>query len=111
MDQGTDGRWAFHCIRQPDMERELPGLSDRTAENQQRNEGRAGANGKKSCVFQTTAPLIVKQECAAAVIEPKHPEKKPEVTDAGGDEGFLGCGSGARPIDPEPNEQIGSKPD
>src|SRR5207247_9483913 len=102
MDQGTDGRWAFHCIRQPDMEGELPGLSDRTAENQQRNEGRAGANGKKSCVFQTTPPLIVTQECPAAVIEPKHPKKKPEVPAGGGDEGFLGSGSGAHPTDAEP---------
>src|SRR5205809_8086295 len=100
MDQGTDGRWAFHCIRQPDMERELPGLSDRTAENQQRNEGRAGANGKKSCVFQTTAPLIVKQECAAAAIEPKHPEKKPQMTDSGGDDGLHVCGSRALPMYP-----------
>ena len=92
------------------MERKLPGFADGTAENQQSNEGCAGANGQKSRVFKATASLIVKQKRAAVVIEPKDPEKKSEITDARGDEGFLGRGGRARSLDPESDEQVGRKP-
>src|SRR5438093_621897 len=80
---------------------------DRAAENQQRDKGGADANGEKSRVFEATASLVVKQKSAAALIKPKHPEKKTKVADAGGDESFPGRGGSARPLDPKSNEQIG----
>src|SRR2546421_892451 len=110
MDQCTDRCRPFHRIRQPDVKRKLPRFADGTAENQQCDEGGARANGQKSRVFETTASLVVKQKGAAVVVEPKHPEKKPEIADARGDERLLGCGGRARSLDPESNEQIGSKP-
>src|SRR5438874_10994564 len=111
MDQCTDRCRPFHRIRQPDVKRKLPRFADGTAENQQCDEGGAGANGQKSSVLEATASLVVKQKGAAVVVEPKHPEKKPEIADARGDEGFLGRGSRARPLDPEANQQIGREPD
>ena len=45
------------------------------------------------------------------MIEPEHAEKKSHVADARGDERFLCGGRGARSLDPEPNQQIGSEPD
>src|SRR5439155_1806203 len=111
MDQRADRGRSFHRVRQPDVEGELSGFSDRAAENQQRDEGGAGANGEKSRVLQATAALVVKQKGAAAVIKPKHPQEKAEIADAGGDESFPGGGGRARPLDPESNEQIGRESD
>ena len=39
MDQSRDRRRAFHRVRQPDVERELRGLADCAAEDQQRGRG------------------------------------------------------------------------
>src|SRR5207248_11798570 len=107
VNQRTNRRRSFHRIRQPDVKRELPGLAGGTAENQQCDEGGAGADGQKSRVFEATASLVVKQKGAAVVVEPKHPEKEPEIADARGDESFLRRSGGARPLDPEANQQIG----
>ena len=43
VDQGGDGGRALHRIGQPHMQRELAGLADRTAENQQAD---GGGNGE-----------------------------------------------------------------
>src|SRR5579863_8342011 len=34
MDEGADGRWPFHCGRQPDMQRHLRGFTDSTTKHQ-----------------------------------------------------------------------------
>ena len=41
---------------------------------------------EEACLFEATAALVVKQERAAIMIEPKDPEKETEIADAGGDE-------------------------
>ena len=46
VDQGGDGRRAFHRVRQPDMQRELRRLADRAAENQQAGDGRASCRAR-----------------------------------------------------------------
>src|SRR5207248_11511778 len=111
MDQCTDRCRPFHRIRQPDVKRKLPRFADGTAENQQCDEGGAGANGQKSSVFEATASLVVKQKGAAVVVEPKQPEKKPEIADARGKEDLFICCSRARYLDPEANQQIGRELD
>ena len=46
VDQRGDRRRAFHRVRQPDVQRELRGLADRAAEDQQRRDGEiAGMTG------------------------------------------------------------------
>src|SRR6185312_10823425 len=91
VDQRADRCRTFHCVRQPDVERELSGLANRAAENQERDEGGACAKQSHAATFKTSAPAIVKKQCATTIVEPKYSKKKSHVTDARGDERLL-CG-------------------
>src|SRR5436309_616414 len=104
MDESTDRRRALHRVRQPDVQRELSRFANRAAENQQRDERRACAKQGQTGAFETSEAAIVKKQCAIAIVEPEHSEKKSHVTDARGDECFL-CGRcRARSLDPEADE-------
>src|SRR2546428_13397833 len=50
--------------------------------------------------------MIVKEECAAAAVEPKNAEEKSEVANACGDERFFCGGHCTRFMNPESDEQI-----
>ena len=88
------------------MQWELARFSNRAAENQQRDGRGVRTEHGESRVFNATVPTIVENKCAAAVIEPKHAEKKSHVPDARRDKCFFCRCRCARPLDPEPNEQI-----
>src|SRR5207248_9247596 len=110
MNQRTNRCRSFHRIRQPAVKRELPRFADGTAENQQRDKSGARANSQQSPVFEATASLVVKQKGATVVVDQKHPEKEPEIADARGEESLVRSSGGARPPDPNANQQIGSEP-
>src|SRR5207247_1203300 len=61
--------------------------------------------------FTTTGPSIVKEQCAAAIVQPKHPEKKSHVANARSNERLFCSGRCTRSLDPEPDEQVRSEPD
>src|SRR5205809_2210957 len=111
MDQCADRGRTLHGVGQPDVQRELSGLANRTAEDQERDEGGACTKHGEAGTFKTTAAAIVEKQCATAIVEPQQSEKKSHVADAGGDEGFL-CGRrGAGSLNPEADEQIRREPD
>src|SRR5260370_8329876 len=93
------------------MQRELSGLCCSAAEDQQRYKRGACAEHGQARTFEATVSAIVKEKCAAAAVEPDHPEKKSHVADTRGDECLLCSGRGTRSLDPEPDQQIGSEPD
>src|SRR6476620_2364684 len=104
MDECADRGRTLHRIGQPDVQWELSGLANCTAENQKRDERRACAKQRQAGTFKTPAATIVKKQCATPIVEPEHSEKKSHVTDARGDECLL-CGrSGAGSLDPEADE-------
>src|SRR5437660_1195742 len=86
MDQRTDRSRALHRVRQPYVQGELAGFSNCAAENQKGDESCARAKHGKTCAFKTTAPAIIEEQCATAIVEPEHPEKKSHVADARGKE-------------------------
>src|SRR5437899_9656160 len=111
MDQRTDRSRALHRVRQPYVQGELAGFSNCAAENQKGDESCARAKHGKTCAFKTTAPAIIEEQCATAIVEPEHPEKKSHVADARGNECLLCSGRSVRSLDPESDEQIRSEPD
>ena len=111
VDKRAHRRRAFHRVRQPDMERELSRLADCAAENQQRDERGAGAEQKEPGVFEATMAIVVKEQRAAAAVEPENAEEKSDIADARGDERFFCGGGGARFVYPESNEEVGREPD
>src|SRR5438552_4778961 len=92
------------------MQRELPRFANGAEENQQRNERGACAEQGEAGAFKTTGPSIVKEQCAAAIVEPKHPEKKSHVANARSNERLFCSGRCTRSLDPEPDEQVGGEP-
>src|SRR5438067_1656999 len=102
---------ALHRVRQPYVQGELAGFSNCAAENQKGDESCARAKHGKTCAFKTTAPAIIEEQCATAIVEPEHPEKKSHVADARGNECLLCSGRSVRSLDPESDEQIRSEPD
>src|SRR5205823_1878457 len=85
VDERAHRRRAFHRVRQPDVQRELPRLTDGTAENQERDKCGTRAERNECGAFEATASIVVKEQRAAAAVEPENAKKKSEVTDASGD--------------------------
>src|SRR5688572_31735045 len=111
MDQRAHRSRAFHRVRQPDVERELPGLADRAGKNQKRNEGGAGTDREEPGGFETTFSTIVEEKSTTAAVEPEDAEKKSEIANARGDERFLRRSGCARFVNPETDQKIGGEPD
>src|SRR5437867_3387146 len=109
MDQCADRCRPFHCVGQPDVKRELPGFTNRAAKNQKRDEGDARPNFQKTTWFQRAVTIVIKEKGAAAVIQPKYTEEEAEIANSRGNESLLCGGSGARPFDPEPDQQVGGE--
>src|SRR4029077_905873 len=92
------------------VQRELSGLANCAAENQKRDERSARSEHSETGAFKTSAAAIVEKQCATAIVEPEHSEKKSHVADARGDECFLCSRRGARSLDPKADEQIRREP-
>src|SRR5262249_2665092 len=111
MDQRADRRRTFHRVRQPDVQRELTGFANCAAENQKGDKSCARAKHSETGAFEATAPAIIEEQCATAIVEPEHTKKKSHVADPRRNERLL-CGCrGARSLDPESDEQIRSEAD
>ena len=114
VDERADGRGAFHRVGQPDVERELAGLANRAAEEQQTNRraGRESAEGGvrdhlgERVLFEAAAPGIVEEQRAGLGVEPHDAEEEEHVADARGDEGLLGRRRRAGLVEPEADEQV-----
>src|SRR4051794_9819847 len=101
MNQCAHWRRALHRIRQPDVQRELSRFADRAAENQERNCCRSRTDCRQPIDLER-APTLIEEKCGArSLVEPEQTQKKSDITDARGNEGLLGRGSGARSFDPE----------
>ena len=62
--------------------------------------------------FETAIPVVIKEQRAAAVVEPEHPEEESDVADARGDKRLFRRGGGARVARIQnPIEQIRGEPD
>ena len=88
MDQGADGRRAFHRVRQPDVQRELRGLAHRAAENQQAGNAWQWCPSAAGLAARACWSVPKFSEPSAA---PDHQdaEQESEVAEAIGDEGFF----------------------
>src|SRR5438045_6903422 len=106
MDQRTDRSRALHRVRQPYVQGELAGFSNCAAENQKGDESCARAKHGKTCAFKTTAPAIIEEQCATAIVEPEHTEKKSHVDDASSNEFLLCSGISVRSMDNETHVQL-----
>ena len=100
VNQGGNRRRAFHGVRQPHMQRKLAALARRPGKDQQADRARGGQpsaeadgrlrqqSGQRICLHRTRA-IVVKEQRAGLREEPHHSEKKEDVADPRGDEGFL----------------------
>ena len=119
VDEGRDGGRAFHRIRKPDVQRDLAGLAGGPAEDEDADGGREGeaedGGVRDECgqggAFEASRAGVVEKQRAGFGVEPDHAEEEDEVTDAGGNEGFLGGGGGFGLGVPEADEEVGSKAD
>ena len=68
-------------------------------------------SARSAGLFEAAISAIVKEQCAAAAVEPEHSEEKSDVADARGDERFLCRGRRARFVNPESDQQIRREPD
>src|SRR5262245_40612600 len=113
MDQRAHWSRTLHGVGQPDVQRELPGLGSGAAKDQERNESPdCGTCAKhiETGAFKASAPAIVEEQCATAIVQPEHAEKKSHVADPRGDERLLCSRRGARSVDPEADKQIRREP-
>src|SRR5437868_650295 len=89
------------------MEWELAGFTYRAAENQERNQSCARAEGCQPA-FEAAISVVVEKERAGAVVKPEHPQEQPEIADARGDKCFFRRCRRAGPVNPESDKQIRS---
>ena len=84
MDQGGDGRRAFHRVGEPHVERKLGGFADGAAEEQEREERREDER-----VGFTLGGEFREVDGAVEPVAHHNTEEETEVTDAVGDERFF----------------------
>ncbi len=105
VDEGGDGGGAFHGIREPDVEGELCGFSDGTAED------------AEQCCTEETAGNACRDvhfregECAGDDPEEEDADHEAEVADAVGEEGFFGGIRGGVFFIPMSDEEVGAEAD
>ena len=101
VDQRGDGRRAFHRVGQPDVQRELRGLADGAAEEQQRNRG----------AEDVMLAELGEVDRAVRPVAPDDAEQETEVADAVDDEGLLrGVARGLLFV-PVVDQQLGAETD
>ena len=108
VDQGGDGRRAFHGVRQPDVEGELGALADGAAEDAESggSEQAAGEETRVDARFDA-----VEAEGFGGGPEQEDADHEPEVADAVSQESFLGrFGSAVFGI-PMADQNVGADPD
>ena len=121
MDQGTDRGRAFHCIGQPDMQRELRAFSDGAEEDQDRDQGdrrcrnvqQRDSHNHRSQVFHVgwCQDLFEDQRVVEAPhVKQQHACKEDRVADSGGHKGFECSFFGRLFFEPEANQQIAAQP-
>ena len=108
MDQRGDRRWAFHRIRQPNVQRKLRGFANRTAENQ-----KCGNRQESGMTRQRRQSRCDLAENNRAGRHPDHqnPEHESEIADAIGDERFFRRVRRGVAIEPMADQHIGAKAD
>ena len=105
VDQRADGRRPFHCVRQPDVERELCRFADGPGQQQQ---GDRSEHAGLSCIFYRHAGGAL--EHGGVVHRAKRPEdqqnaqSEAEVPNAGDDECLLASVGSALPQEEKPNQ-------
>ena len=106
MDQGGDRRGAFHCVRQPDVERELGALADGPAEEQQRDDGDPGRR-EPAAFDQLEDGLHVE----SSELRPDGHDREGEahVADSVDQEGLLGCHGRGAPWVPEADQEVAAQ--
>src|SRR6202012_744215 len=90
VNQRADGRWAFHGVRQPNMQRHLARLANRAAKDQKSYSCRnCHANASGLCdeadecrMFKAAGAAVVKEQRAGLRIKPDHAEQESEVANA-----------------------------
>ena len=104
VDQGADGRRAFHRVRQPSVERELGRLPDRPAEQEEGDQG-------QQLWAQEPDPRRDLVEAQRPEFVPDHEDadEEQDVPDAGDEECFLRRRGGLRLVVPESDEQVGAE--
>ena len=101
------------------MERELAGLADGAAEEEEADSGGDGeaadrglrGEGGERAGLEDAVAAVVEEQGAGGVVEPEEAEEEADVADARGDEGFFRGGGGGRFVEPEADEQIRSEAD
>ena len=109
MNQGADGRGAFHGVGQPDVQRKLRALAHRAAEDQQAGGRRQRAQGLR--VGGQGLLDHVELQGAEGRPDRQDAEQEPEVPQTIGDEGFLACVRRRRSFKPETDEQVAGHAD
>ena len=118
MNQGAHRRRAFHRVREPYVQRQLPRFSHRSTEDQQRNAG-GGSHAKTNRlrrqqrerrVLHASRAVVVEKQRARLPVKPHHAQQQTEVTDPGGNERLLGRGRRGGPFIPKTNQQVRREP-
>lgn len=105
VDEGGDGGGAFHGVWEPDVEGELGGLSDCSAEDAEEGGSEdAGGGGDGAAHFR-------EGECAGDAPEDEDADHEAKVSDAVGKEGFFGGVCGGVFLVPMADEEVGAEAD
>ena len=102
MNQCADRRRTFHCIRQPDVQREHRTLSGTTDEHQPEGQGNHRCTTFQQCHFAGLEGI-----CASIITVNKDTDQESQVGKAGNDERLFACRNSGRLRIVETDEQIG----
>ena len=109
VDERGDGRWAFHGVGKPDVERKLRAFAG-GADEQAESDGGEDASGPGG-FYGEFGGDHVKGEGTEVSEQQEHADEEAEVADAIDDEGLhAGAGCGGL-LEPEADEEIGGETD
>ncbi len=103
VDEGRDGRRAFHGVRQPGIERDLGRLAHGAAEQQQ-PDGDEGGLAHRGEVGEHGVVL----ETAGALVDEEQGDEEGGVADPVEDHRLFGRARGAVALEPEADEEVGA---
>ena len=112
MDQGRNRRRTCHGIRQPDKQRQLGRFTGHTQQHEEGDQ-RASHRVWRQPRLRACAEDLVKLQGAKIGEDQEHGDQQAKITDAVGDEGFLGSHGIADAIlalfKPETDQQVGAQ--
>ena len=113
VDQSGNGGRAFHGVGQPDVERELGGLADGTAEDEEHGGRKYAAEDRGIGGVEGIEAAFHRVESEAARDSPQHEDAdhETEVADAVAEEGFFRRIRRGVFLVPVTDEQVGAKSD